>query len=879
MKVSIQPENPPWYLLDPWQVEAWLETSAEKGLSADEAIARGLTFGPNRITESTPPSPLRLFLRQFKDFMVLILMAAAIFSGVIGDLKDSITIFIILFVNVTLGFIQEYRAAKAVASIRTLSKRGAQARRDGKLQTIPAESLVPGDVVFIESGSIVPADMRLTETFRLQIDESILTGESVSVSKTCHRIHEQKVILGDQTNMAFKGTVVSSGRGFGIVVAVGERTELGAITGLVEDQVTHTSPLQYRLNQFGLWLSLLVIAICGLVLWIGLNAGKPIELMLMTAISLAVAAIPEALPAIATVSLALGALHMARRNALVKKLHAVETLGSVTYICSDKTGTLTQNIMRVEAFIVGNQVVKFPDWSMHSDFLRALTLNNDASFDASGKPTGEATETALLQSTQLKHDQIQALRSRFPRIDEIPFDSERMRMTTLHREEGAHFAIAKGAADVLLPRCASIGNLPLTSLARQEIELIAHKMAAEGMRVICFAQRSLESGEESDDQIESGLSLLGMAGLIDPPREESAQAVAHCLAAGITPVMMTGDHPETARAIAMRLGITSPGGRVMTGTELDSLDDPKLRHALASVRVFARVTPSQKNRIILGLQAQGEFVAMTGDGVNDAPALKSADIGIAMGRHGTDVAREAAPMILLDDNFATIVTAIEEGRRIYDNIRKFIRYALTCNAAELICLLAAPMLGLPLPLFPIQILWINLVTDGIPGIALAFEPVEKGVMECKPRAPAEGIFGGGMWQRVLIYGLFMAGACLAVQAYTYHQGLENWQTMLFLVLSLSQLTHIMAIRSERTSILKHGFFSNPILIVSVSGTFILQLCAVYFPWFNDVLDTHPLSLEELFACVGVASCFFLLVELEKMVFPSRAVFANRKSKK
>lgn len=877
--ISHNPKKPPWYLLDALQVESWLETSLDKGLTSEEARSRSLVFGPNQIAQPPPPSALLLFLNQFKDFMVLVLLAAAVLSSMVGDLKDSLSILTILLLNAILGFIQEYRSVRAVAALRTFSKRMTQARRDGRIQTIPSEHLVPGDLVLLEAGNFIPADLRLIETSRLQIDESILTGESLPASKTSDRIQGQRVTLGDQTNMAFNGTAVASGRGLGVVVAIAEQTELGAIAGLMNDQTTHASPLQNRLDRFGLRLSLIVVGISGLVLWLGLSQGKPIELMFMTAISLAVAAIPEALPVIATVTLALGALHMARRNALIRKLHAVETLGSVTYICSDKTGTLTQNKMRVEQFLVGDQIIKSLNGSEHAAFIRALVLNSDVSLDISGKMIGEATETALITGAQLNPSEIQTLRIRFPRTQEFPFDSERMRMTTVHKEGDMQFAVIKGAADILLPRCSHFQGQPLTPPARAEIELKAEKMAKEGMRIICYAQRSFASMPETVDELESDLELLGLAGLIDPPRPESERAVARCLTAGITPVMITGDHPETARAIAVRLGITSPDEAIITGTEMDSLDETTFRDALKSVRVFARVTPSQKNRIIHALQARGEFVAMTGDGVNDAPALKSADIGIAMGKHGTDVAREAAPMILLDDNFATIVTAIEEGRRIYDNIRKFIRYALTCNAAELICLLTAPMLGLPLPLFPIQILWINLVTDGIPGVALAFEPSETGLMERKPRAPVEGIFGGGMWQRVLIYGLLMGVTCIAVQAYSLHQNLENWQTMLFLVLSLSQLSHIIAIRSERITILKHGFFSNPILLISVSATFLLQLCALYLPWFNDVLGTQPLSLEELFACLGVASSFFVLVELEKWLFPPKTSLSHRNLKR
>lgn len=866
----------PWHLLADWQVEAWLETSVQFGLSNEVARQRLVTFGGNRISEAKAPSAIRLFILQFKDFMVLVLLIAAALSCLIGDAKDSITILVILFLNAFLGFVQEYRAAKAVESLHTLSTPFTKVRRTIGILSISSYDLVPGDVVFLESGNIVPADIRLTEATRLFINESILTGESVSVSKSPEGSFSRSTSIGDRRNMVFKGTVVASGRGQGIVVATGENTELGEIAEMTDMQVTHVSPLQHRLNRFGGLLSLWVLAICILVLWLGLAEGKPLGLMLMTAISLAVAAIPEALPAIATIALALGAVHMARRKALVKRLHAVEALGSVTCICTDKTGTLTENRMSAERFVLGDQPTQAPDWSLQPEFRRALALNNDAVFGASATIQGEAMETALLQSTHLNATELQTLKEQYPRIDELPFDSDRMRMTTIHRDGGGCLSITKGAPEVLLPRCTRINGNVLTSRMREDILNQAKSMASDGMRVICFSQNNFDCKTLHANNVESDLSLLGMVGLIDPPRPESALAIERCKTAGITPIMITGDHPETARAIGSKLGITRVDGRVMTGTEMDVLDEREFQKAVSSVCVFARVSPAQKRRIITALQSRGELVAMTGDGVNDAPALKSADIGIAMGMNGTDVAREAAPMILLDNNFATIVAAIEEGRRVYDNIRKFIRYALTCNTAEMICLLFAPILGLPLPLFPIQILWINLITDGIPGIALAFEPAEEGLMASRPRAPSQGLLGNGMWQKIGIYGLLMAGASLSVQAYAYWYGIENWQTMLFVVLSLSQLAHIMALRSERTTIFKHGFFSNPILLTSVLGTFFLQLCAIYVPWFNEILDTHPLNVEELSICLAVASCMFFIVEFEKIILPSMNGSGNQK---
>jgi Ca2+-transporting ATPase len=677
--------------------------------------------------------------------------------------------------------------------------------------------------------------------------------------------------------MAFKGTTATHGRARGLVVATGMTTELGKVASLLDRDTDRSTPLQRRLAAFGKRLSLAVIAICIVIFTVGVLRGESPLLMALTAISLAVAAIPEALPAVVTVLLALGARKMVMFNALIRRLPSVETLGSVTFICSDKTGTLTQNRMRAEVLLAGGGIWKPGDPSpgpLHQELLRAAALCNDATHTLKGGWQGDPTETALTQVAGDAGLHKPTLEELAERVLEFPFDAERKRMTTFHRTADGLVAYTKGAPEAVLAQCTSQW-LPGGEVDLQRADALntADRLAAQGLRVLALARRSYETlpGTGELEAVESGLCLIGLIGLIDPPRAEAAAAVRDCISAGITPVMITGDHPATARAIAQRLGIVaSATGEVLTGADLAALNDEALRERVRSVRVYARVDPLQKIRIVEALQAHGEFVAMTGDGVNDAPALKQADIGVAMGKGGTDVAREASSLVLLDDNFATIVAAVREGRRIYDNIRKFVRYAMTGNSGEIWTIFLAPLVGLPIPLLPIHILWVNLVTDGLPGLALAAEPAERGVMQRPPRAPQESMFAHGMWQHIMVIGLLLGGLCLAVQAWALSSGHAHWQTMVFTVLTLGQMAHVMAIRSERDSLWRLGLGSNKPLLGAVGLTFALQMAVIYVPALNTVFKTAPLSLFELLICLGASAVVFIAVEIEKAWRRSRA---------
>jgi Ca2+-transporting ATPase len=858
--------TPPWHILEPWQTTAWLKVDPEQGLSREEVEERLAVYGPNAIQEQQRPGPVRMFVAQFTDFMIVVLIIAAILSGLIGDLTDTIAIVVIVVLNALIGFIQEYRAERAVAALKRLSSPSAQVLREGKIQSIATQALVPGDLVMLEAGNLVPADLKLLNVTRLKVEEAALTGESLPVEKTAVLLHILDSPLGDRLNMAYKGTMVTYGRALGVVIATGMDTELGKIAELLHQERTSKTPLQQRLTRFGQRLALLVLAICALIFVVGLLRNEPPLLMLLTAISLAVAAIPEALPAVATMSLALGARKMVSQNALIRRLPAVETLGSVTFICSDKTGTLTQNRMHAEVFYVEDRIYKSIDTHFPPPLLRALALNNDARRDPNGQLVGDPTEIALYEAAGNAGYEGMRLAQETPRLDELPFDSERKRMTTLHQENGAFIVYSKGAPETLLPCCVSLwttgGAQPLP---REQLLAAAEQMAADGLRVLALAYRQLPKRPPtlSAELTETGLCFLGLVGLMDPPRPEARQAVALCKSAGITPVMITGDHPATAKAIALRLGIAEAGSNILTGPELAQMSPEAFEQQVGDVRVYARVAPEQKINIIKALQDQGEFVAMTGDGVNDAPALNSANIGIAMGNIGTDVAREAAHMVLLDDNFATIVTAVREGRRIFDNIRKFIKYAMTCNSAEIWTLFLAPFFGLPIPLLPIHILWINLVTDGLPGLALAVEPEERGIMQRPPRPPQESLFAQGMWQHILWIGLLMGGVSLFSQGWAYFTGSAHWQSMVFTVLSLSQMGHVLAIRSERDSIFSQGLFSNKPLLGAVLLTIALQMAVLYVPMLQAIFKTEALSRNELLLCLALSSVVFFAVEIEK----------------
>ncbi len=868
---TLPAQAPAWHCLPIAEVSKQLESDIAVGLTQVQAAERGAHYGPNAIQEGEHRSPWRMVLDQFTDFMIIVLLVAAVISGFIGEVIDTIAILVIVLMNGIIGFIQEYRAERAMAALKKLAAATARVLRDGKVADLPAAALVPGDVVVLEAGNVIPADLRLFESMVLKTEEAALTGESVPVEKRTEPLEGSDLVIGDRRNIAYKGTIVAYGRGRGLVVATGMQTELGKIATLLSQESEVKTPLQKRLAEFGRKLAIAALCVCGLVFVVGLMRGEPLALMFLTAVSLAVAAIPEALPAVVTISLALGAHRMVRQNALIRRLPAVEALGSVTYICSDKTGTLTQNRMHVEEYWAEDQHLKHPgkdqmEGGAMRRLLTALALNNDASAPNGGAGFGDPTEVALLLAARRAGYEKDVLEMAAPRIAELPFDSDRKLMTTMHREGACIVAYTKGAPEEVIERCVHAQrDGERAPLAAKEVLQVAERMAAEGMRVIGAAYRQWESVPTAltSADLESQLIFLGLAGMIDPPRPEVNEAVQLCKTAGITPVMVTGDHPATARAIALRLGILSEGGKVLTGQEMARISPAEFEREVRNVRVYARVDPAQKIMIVSGLQAQGEFVAMTGDGVNDAPAIKRAEIGVAMGKIGTDVSREASSMVLLDDNFATIVAAVREGRCIYDNIRKFIRFVMGGNSGEIWTIAIATFIGLPLPLLPIHILWINLVTDGLPGLALAAEREERDIMLRPPRAPSESIFARGMWQHILWVGLLMGAICLGIQIWATAQGSQGWQTMVFTALTMCQMYHVLAIRSDRDSLFTIGVFSNRFVTSAVLLTFVLQMAVIYTPVLNPILKTTPLTALELAISMLVPALVLVAVEIEK----------------
>ncbi len=835
------------------------------GLSPEEVQKRAAEYGPNELPEGEVKSPWMMLLDQYKDPMIVLLMVAAIISGAVGEVHDTVVILIIVGLNSLVGFIQEYRAEKAVQALKAMASPVAVVIRSGRILKIPAREVVVGDLVQLEAGQVVPADLRLIEVAGLKLDESPLTGESVPVEKDIAPLGEGNPPVAEIRNSAFKGTTVTYGRGLGVAVAIGPATEIGRIARLLEEAEVLKTPLQKRLARVGRNLAVAAIAICGVVFVAGLLRGEGILKMSLTAISLAVAAVPEALPAMVTISLALGARKMVRENALIRRLPAVETLGSVTYICTDKTGTLTINKMEVETLLdkKGEFVslkTSSPGLELDPDrrlLLLAMALSNDVQIDPEGGAVGDPTEIALFEAAAKMGFVKEELQREYPRVAEVPFSSERQVMTTVHKSpQGDFIAFIKGGFEAVIGRCKGVD--------REIAEKWHLDMASQGLRVLVFGARRLDSLPDSIEQIEQDFEFLGMAGSLDPPRPEAPDAVATCYKAGIQPVMITGDHPLTAKSIARRIGILrdKEDEKVLTGRELLSLGKEKLREVVSRVKVYARVAPEQKLKLVAALQERGEAVAMTGDGVNDAPALKQADIGVAMGINGTDVAKQASDMILLDDNFATIVKAVEQGRNIYDNIRKFFKFLLASNAGEIWTIFLAPFLGLPIPLLPIHILWVNLITDGAPSLALTAEPPERDVMNRPPRPPNESLFSHGMWQHVMWVGFLIGGLCLGVQAWAISTG-HHWQTMVFTVLCLAQFAHVLAIRSERDSLFVQGLGSNKILTWTLVGSVAVQLSVIYVPVLHDVLRVKPLDLSELLLCFALASVVFWAVEIEK----------------
>jgi Ca2+-transporting ATPase len=902
-----------WYQRETTDVLTHLETDLEQGLSQAEAQRRLAQHGLNELEERERRPPLAILASQFAEAMVVLLVVAAIVSFFIADLKDTITILVIVVLNAALGFVQEYRAEKAMAALKKLAVPVVKVRRGGRVREMPATALVPGDIVLLEAGARVPADGRLLEAVNLRIDESPLTGESVPVEKAAQALAGE-LAVADQRNMVFMGTAVTYGRGTMVVVATGMRTQLGRIAEMLQAVEREVTPLQRRMAQLGKGLALAALGLVGLTFALGVLRGEESRRMFLTAISLAVAAVPEGLPAVVTIGLALGAQRMIRRNALIRKLPAVETLGSVTVICSDKTGTLTENRMTVTVLDVAGRTVNLeerlhgisptispddPPLASPDPTLALLAaggaLCNDATleelseepgrFRAVGDPTEGALVVAAARLGLWKEDLERAL----PRVAEVPFTSERKRMTTVHeviRDQGSgiresvsflipdHWSLitfTKGAVDSLL----EVSNRawvdeqiePLDAHLRGRIERANDGLAGDGMRVLGVAFRPLEAlpAQASEEELERELIFVGLVGMIDPPRPEVKEAVDTCWAAGIRPVMITGDHPLTALHIARELGIGDGAERAVTGQELARMSVEELEGIVEEVAVYARVSPAHKLKIVDALQRHGHIVAMTGDGVNDAPALKKADIGVAMGITGTDVSKEAADMVLLDDNFATIVAAVREGRTIYDNIRKFIKYTLSSNVGEIAAMLLAPLLGLPVPLTPLQILWINLVTDGLPGLALGVEPAEPEAMRRPPHPPQEGVFARGLWQYILWVGVLMGLVSLAAEFWGLGTGRAAWRTMVFTTLCLAQMGNALAIRSEKHPLLAIGLFSNPALVGAVLLTFVLQMLVIYVPFLQGIFKTAALSPIELAISLALSSVIFLAVEMRKIL--------------
>ena len=831
------------------------------GLDLATAQQRLAEYGPNQLADVHGRTIGQLLFRQLTDVMILVLIVAAGISALVGEAKSAGVILAIVLLNAIIGFVQEFRAEKAMEALKKMAANHAQILRNGQSMSVEATGLVPGDVAVLEAGNVIPADVRFVETHTLKVDESSLTGESANVEKNTDVLPAGDYPLGDRQNMGYKGTFVTNGRATAYVVATGMNTELGRIATLLQTEETAT-PLQKRLGVFGKQLAGAALAICLVFFAAGWLRGEALLGLLLVSISLAVAAIPEALPAVVTVALALGAKRLAKSHALIRKLSAVETLGSVTYICTDKTGTLTLNKMTVQD-VYESPTFSLPVLEQSNALLTGMALNTDAALGPDGQWLGDSTEVALARYAADKAHERAALEARFPRIAELPFDSERKCMTTLHQTSQGVLCLTKGAVDVLINQLedSEKGNVP-------DLEQRVEAMAKQGYRVLGYAGKLLPEMPATVDPstVESGLTFIGLAGLIDPARDEAQQAVAECKAAGIISVMITGDHKLTAQAIAQQLGILSVDGElVLTGPELTKLDEPAFAAIVEKVRVYARVDPAQKLRIISALQARHQFVAMTGDGVNDAPALKNADIGIAMGISGTEVSKEAAHMILLDDNFATIVQAVKHGRRIYDNILKFIRYIMSGNAGEIWAIFLAPFLGLPIPLLAIHILWVNLLTDGLPGLALAYEPAEANSMQRPPIDPRQTIFAHGLGWSILWVGLLIGAITLGLETWAINQGLEHWQTMTFSVLCFCQLGLVLSIRSQHTSLFSLGLFSNKPLLGAVALSFGLQLMIIYLPFLNNLFNTKPLTMAELGITMVASSVVFWAVELQKFI--------------
>jgi Ca2+-transporting ATPase len=834
-----------YYQLSTDQVITHLNTSYT-GLSDEMVVTLQDKYGANVLTQTKQKSRLAILLGQFTDIMILILIGAAAISFIAGEHTDASVILAIIIANAWMGYSQEYNAEKSILLLQKMDPRYALVLRNNNPFKIVSAEVVPGDIMVLNAGDIVPADGRLIAVHSLVTAEASLTGESNTVQKHTNTIAHQNLVPGDQLNMVFKGTLVSAGSAKAVVTAIGMHTELGKIASMLSP-VAQQTPLQKRLAVFSRQLSVIVIIICLLVFALGLWRGEPAFQMFLTALSLAVAALPEALPAVITIALAQGARRMVKQKALIRKLPAVETLGSVTYICTDKTGTLTQNSMQVENLYA---VPGCEDLLLH-----AMLLNNEVRF-AADSLLGDPTETALVEYAMQNGILKEVAHSRFPRVAKLPFDSERMKMSTLHKQGNQWILFVKGAPVKMLES--------LDEKSKPQIPEWQNKnrqWASDGLRVLIFGYKIFDHQPTAITiEIETGLELLGMVAMIDPPRPEIIDAISQCKTAGIKTIMITGDQPLTAAAIAARMGITSVNyDGIKTGADLNICTPEEFADTVKNTLVYARVSPQQKLNIVQQLQKQGEFVAMTGDGVNDAPSLKQADIGIAMGITGTDVSKESADMILLDDNFATIVNAVKEGRRIYDNIRKFILYVLACNLGEILTIFIAPFVGFSIPMLPIHLLWINLVTDGFPGLALVAEPAEKNIMQKHPRPPKENLFAGGLAVNILFTGIVITIAALSVQWWAVSQGyaVKAQQTMVFTTLCFVQLGNALSVRSFQFGIFSRNMFANQFMWVTIIITIALQLLIVFVPALQTVFKTTALAGNAI-AVIALATLVSML---------------------
>lgn len=871
-------EKKKWYKMSSDGVIKELNVDVNKGLTEEEVKDRREKYGSNELREEEGTTLLQRFLNQFKDFMVIILIIAAIISGALGEISDTIIIFIVVLLNATLGFIQENKAEQSLRALKSMATPQAKVIRNGRIVEVKSIEIVPGDIVILEAGDFVPADGRIIENANLMIEESALTGESVPVTKSIDIPEGDDVPIGDRRNMVYSTSLVTHGRGKIAVTGTGMNTEIGKIAELLKSQEEMKTPLQIKLEGLGKWLGIIALAVCVLIFILGTIQGRPVFDMFMIAVSLAVAAIPEGLPAIVTIVLSLGVQRMIKRNAIIRKLPAVETLGTASVICSDKTGTLTQNKMTVTKVYTYDNLKDVDEVNINKYdeeiALKIGLLCNDSTIEeekGEKKGIGDPTEIALVVLAYQKGMFKKNIETKQPRVEEIPFESDRKLMSTIHKLDNEYRVFTKGAIDVLLERCERIliGEKveELTNEIKERIMKVNEEMASDALRVLGLAFKDIPAlpNEINSDTVEKDLVFVGMVGMIDPPREEVKQAVEKCKSAGIKPVMITGDYKVTAIAIAKELGILKDEREAVVGKEVEKMTDEELNKNVTKYSVYARVSPEHKVRIVKAWQQHGKIVAMTGDGVNDAPALKRANIGCAMGITGTDVSKEAADMILTDDNFATIVAAVEEGRTIFDNIKKSIHFLLSCNIGEIVALFIAIIMNLATPLLPIHILWVNLVTDSFPALALGVDPAEPDIMKRRPRDPRSGIFAEGLGIKILLEGGIIGLVTLLAFYIGRNVSIETGRTMAFTTLSFSQLVHSLNVRSIDKSIFTIGLFSNKYHIGGILTSTVLLLGVILIPFLRNAFKLTLLNTNQWINVLLLSIVPLVVVEIYKII--------------